>query len=121
MATQEEVAARREENNRLREQITEVRRKQADELAAANQDIAMQRADREHQSLENELAALMGVAPSTEVSSPPPPETVLTTTSATATPATVTVTPPDTAPPAAPPAPPTPPKPAPAAPAAPKP
>lgn len=75
MATQEEVAARREENNRLREQIELVKRKQADDLAAADQDIRMQRADREHESLEAELAALMGQKVDPVLTAPPEPET----------------------------------------------
>jgi uncharacterized protein YdaU (DUF1376 family) len=77
MATADQVRERRAENERLREQIAAMKSKQADDLAAANNDIALERADREHQSLEAELAALMGNRVSSEVSAAPTPDTLL--------------------------------------------
>lgn len=75
MATEDQVRARRAENDKLREQITQAKSKHADALASANNDIAMNRADREHESLEAELASLMGSRSSSEVSSVPAPDT----------------------------------------------
>ena len=77
MATAEEVAARREENRRLEEQIAQVRAQQAKDLAEANNEVALERANREGQRLEAELAALMGVTTSADVSAPPAPNTSL--------------------------------------------
>ena len=77
MATDDQVRARRAENELMRQQIAEIKSEKARELNAANNDIAMKRADREHESLEAQLASLMAVRSSSEVSEPPPPDTTL--------------------------------------------
>ena len=75
MATEQEVRDRRAENDRLRQQIAEVKAKNEADLRAANQDVALERAEREGQALEAELASLMAVSSSAEVSAPPAPDT----------------------------------------------
>jgi hypothetical protein len=77
MATEDQVKQRRAENDQLRAQLAEARGQQAVQLAEANNDVAMERANREHDSLEAELASLMGNRASAEVSAPPPPDTSL--------------------------------------------
>lgn len=75
MATEDQVRARRAENDQLRAQIEAARAQHRDDIAAADQDIRLERADREHESLEAELASLMGTQASSAVSAPPPPDT----------------------------------------------
>lgn len=77
MATEEQVRQARAENEALREQIRQARAKQAADVAAANNDISLERQERERVSLEAELAQLMGTRVSGEVSTVPNPNTLL--------------------------------------------
>jgi hypothetical protein len=77
MATEKEVQARREENERLREQIATLKANQARELSEANHDIALERQDREHANLEAELATLMAKSTDRKLTAPPAPDTTL--------------------------------------------